>query len=60
MVADCSFCRDVRKIGELLRKLATNPGKKYTRQIVADRFQVPWPLLYMGSDSDSATLDWEH
>lgn len=50
--------RDVRDIGDRLKKLATKRNHQLTLQIVAEQFPVPWGMLYMGSDSEDATLDW--
>jgi hypothetical protein len=46
-------------VGELLRRLATRPDHRLTLQIVAERFPVPWALLYMGSVAEGDPLDWE-
>ncbi len=50
--------KDVREIGDRLKKMATKPGNQLTLQVVADQCPVPWGMLYMGSDAEDATLEW--
>ena len=50
---------DVQNVGELLKKQATKPGSALDFQVVADRFPVPWGLLYFGDTAEGATIDPE-
>jgi hypothetical protein len=50
---------DVRRIGEWLRKRATNPNERLTMQVVAQRFPIPWGLLYVGEAGENAQLSWD-
>ncbi|MEO7455658.1 MAG: CHAT domain-containing protein [Gemmatimonadaceae bacterium] len=51
--------KDVRDIGDLVRRLATKKKTQLTIQVVAQDFPVPWGMLYMGDDADGAVLDWD-
>ena len=50
---------DSKDAGEVLRKLASNPGTRLKIQIVAESAPVPWGLLYLGDAAEGAELDWE-
>lgn len=50
---------DVRAVGHLLRKRATRPGQRLTLQIIAERFPIPWGMLYVGEVAGNAALDWD-
>ena len=50
---------EVKRVGTLLRELATRPDKSYTFQFNVDRFPVPWGLLYFGKAGDDDPLDWD-
>lgn len=50
--------KDVRDIGDLIRRLATKQNRQLTLQVVAHQFPVPWGMLYMGSDAEGQVLDW--
>ena len=51
---------DSRKIGEFLRKMASDRAARLKLQIVAETAPVPWGMLYVGDASDGATLDWDN
>jgi len=48
---------DVQRIGDLLKKQATESAYSLDFQVVASRFPVPWGLLYFGDVSDDVTID---
>lgn len=50
---------DVRLVGEWLRKRATQPGERLKLQIVAERFPIPWGMLYVGKIAGNSPLDWD-
>ena len=50
--------KDVRDIGDRIKRMATKPGSQLTLQVVAHEFPVPWGMIYVGSDSEDATLEW--
>jgi len=51
---------EVNLVGDWLRTRATKPGRVLKLQIVAERFPIPWGLLYMGDTADAAPLDWQY
>ncbi len=51
---------EVNLVGDWLRARASKPGRVLKLQIVAERFPIPWGLLYMGETADGAALDWQH
>jgi hypothetical protein len=51
---------DEKAIGELLRKCALRSDERLTLQIVAEKFPVPWPVLYLGSIAEDAELSWDN
>ncbi len=51
---------DSRKIGEYLRRMATEGSTRLKLQIMAHTTPVPWGLLYVGDASDGAALQWEN
>jgi len=51
---------EVNRVGDLLRALATTPGRELKLQIIAERFPIPWGLLYMGDTAANAPLDWHY
>jgi hypothetical protein len=51
---------DEKAIGELLKKCALRSDKQLTLQIVAERFPVPWGVLYLGSIAEDAELSWDN
>jgi len=50
---------DEKAIGELLKKCALRSDERLTLQIVAEKFPVPWGVLYLGSIAEDATLSWD-
>jgi hypothetical protein len=51
---------DLKQIGELLKTSASEPNAKPTLQIIAERFPVPWGLLYLGDINKNAALCWDN
>ena len=51
---------DEKKIGQLLKTLALKTDERLTLQIVAEKFPVPWGLLYLDSIAENATLSWDN
>jgi hypothetical protein len=49
---------DSKRVGEWLRKMATDTNTRLTLQIVAERAPLPWGLLYFGDANEDAKLDW--
>ena len=47
---------EVNRVGDLLRALATTPGRVLKLQIIAERFPIPWGLLYMGDTAAKEAL----
>jgi len=50
---------DVQRVGEWLRTRATQPGERLKLQIVAERFPIPWGMLYVGKVAGDTRLDWD-
>src|SRR5262245_3192839 len=50
---------EVRQVGEWLRKRATSVNERLKLQIVAQRFPIPWGLLYVGEAGENAPLNWD-
>ncbi len=50
--------QDVRALGARLAERAGRDGEQLKLQIVAERFPIPWGLLYFGDVADDAPLDW--
>ncbi|HEV7993533.1 MAG TPA: CHAT domain-containing protein [Gemmatimonadaceae bacterium] len=51
---------DEKAVGEHLRKSALRSDGRLTLQIVAEKFPVPWGVLYLGDFGEKATLSWEN
>ena len=51
---------EVKQVGELLRTRAMTPTERLNLQIVAERFPIPWGLLYVGEVGKTATLSWDY
>ena len=51
---------DEKAIGELLKKCALRSDERLTLQIVAEKFPVPWGVLYLGSIAEDAMLSWDN
>ncbi len=49
---------DLIKLGDWFTAQLLKPGTM-TVQIVAERFPMPWGMLYIGDVRDSAKIDWE-
>jgi len=49
----------VRRVGEWLRKRAINAKERLKLQVVAQRFPIPWGLLYVGEAGEGTQLDWD-
>ena len=51
---------EVKQVGEWLRTRAMNSIGSLKLQIVAERFPIPWGLLYLGDVGAKGTLSWDH
>ncbi len=51
---------DARRVGEWLTENALDPAVRLTVQIFASRAPLPWSMLYLGSVSEGAKLDWDN
>ncbi len=50
---------DLVKLGDWFRQQVLKPGTMKV-QIVADRFPMPWGMLYVGDVKASAKIEWEN
>ena len=50
---------DLIKLGDWFKAQVLKPGTM-TVQIVAERFPMPWGMLYVGDVRESAKIDWEN
>ncbi|ADP96972.1 CHAT domain-containing protein [Marinobacter adhaerens] len=50
---------DVQRVGEFLRDQFSKPDVTLKLQIVAERFPIPWGLIYLGPIARDAPLDWK-
>ena len=51
---------DVQAVGTWIRNRATKAGELLKLQVLADRFPVPWGLLYLGDVANNAPLSWDN
>ncbi len=52
--------QDVNDVGDAIRARATKPGQVLNIQILAERFPIPWGMLYVGETGGGAALDWNN